>query len=170
MFLGSGLFTFFTAHGTSYISNDPAVCVNCHKEHEKGEYGATIAGTEVAKTLRQEMDKLKAQISEGEALLAEATRLGMEVRTPRFELRNAVNALTNARVEIHGFKVQPVKKQLDEGMKVTAEVQGKAQAALEAIRTGRAPLTDVKVGYEAMQVALAAEEGIRRHQVMEFAL
>jgi predicted dehydrogenase len=39
---------------------------------------------------------------------------------------------------------------------------------LEAIRTGRAPLTDVKVGYEAMQVALAAEEGIRKHQVMEF--
>ncbi|PTY02809.1 cytochrome c nitrite reductase small subunit [Opitutaceae bacterium EW11] len=27
---GSGLFTFFTAHGTSYLSNDPAVCVNCH--------------------------------------------------------------------------------------------------------------------------------------------
>ena len=30
MFLGSGLFTFFTAHGASYISNDPAACVNCH--------------------------------------------------------------------------------------------------------------------------------------------
>jgi len=30
MFVGSGLFTFFTAHGASYISNDPSVCVNCH--------------------------------------------------------------------------------------------------------------------------------------------
>lgn len=30
MFVGSGLFTFFTAHGTSYLSNDPKVCVNCH--------------------------------------------------------------------------------------------------------------------------------------------
>jgi cytochrome c nitrite reductase small subunit len=27
---GSGLFTFVAAHGTSYLSNDPAVCVNCH--------------------------------------------------------------------------------------------------------------------------------------------
>ena len=39
---------------------------------------------------------------------------------------------------------------------------------LEAIRSGRAPLTDVKVGYDAMQVPLAAEDGIRNHQVMEF--
>jgi cytochrome c nitrite reductase small subunit len=30
VFVGSGLFTFFTAHGASYLSNDPAVCVNCH--------------------------------------------------------------------------------------------------------------------------------------------
>ena len=29
-FLGSGAFTFVSAHGTSYLSNDPAVCVNCH--------------------------------------------------------------------------------------------------------------------------------------------
>jgi cytochrome c nitrite reductase small subunit len=26
----SGAFTFVSAHGTSYLSNDPAVCVNCH--------------------------------------------------------------------------------------------------------------------------------------------
>lgn len=30
IFVGSGVFTFFTAHGASYLSNDPAVCVNCH--------------------------------------------------------------------------------------------------------------------------------------------
>lgn len=30
VFLGSSAYTFVSAHGTSYLSNDPAVCVNCH--------------------------------------------------------------------------------------------------------------------------------------------
>ena len=30
VFAGSGLYTFVSANGTSYLSNDPAVCVNCH--------------------------------------------------------------------------------------------------------------------------------------------
>jgi len=29
-FTASGAYTFVAAHGTSYLSNDPAVCVNCH--------------------------------------------------------------------------------------------------------------------------------------------
>ena len=33
-FLGSGIFTFFAAHGASYLSDDPAVCVNCHVMRE----------------------------------------------------------------------------------------------------------------------------------------
>lgn len=30
MLAGSGAYTFVTAKGTSYLSNDPDVCVNCH--------------------------------------------------------------------------------------------------------------------------------------------
>jgi len=35
VFLGSGLYTFVAAHGASYLSNDPAVCVNCHVMREE---------------------------------------------------------------------------------------------------------------------------------------
>jgi cytochrome c nitrite reductase small subunit len=35
VFLGSGVYTFVSAHGTSYLSNDPAVCVNCHIMREQ---------------------------------------------------------------------------------------------------------------------------------------
>jgi cytochrome c nitrite reductase small subunit len=35
MFVGTGLFTFFTAHGASYLSNDPSVCVHCHVMREE---------------------------------------------------------------------------------------------------------------------------------------
>lgn len=33
--LGSGGYTFVAAHGTSYLSNDPQVCVNCHIMREE---------------------------------------------------------------------------------------------------------------------------------------
>ena len=29
-FAGSGVFTFFTAHGAAYLSDDPGACVHCH--------------------------------------------------------------------------------------------------------------------------------------------
>ena len=29
-FVGSGVYTFFSAHGLSYMSDEPEVCVNCH--------------------------------------------------------------------------------------------------------------------------------------------
>ena len=35
VFLGSGVYTFVAASGTSYLSNDPAVCVNCHIMREQ---------------------------------------------------------------------------------------------------------------------------------------
>jgi cytochrome c nitrite reductase small subunit len=33
--VGSGLFTFVSAQGTSYLSDDPNVCVNCHVMREQ---------------------------------------------------------------------------------------------------------------------------------------
>lgn len=30
MLLGTGMYTFFYAHGLSYLSNDPKACMNCH--------------------------------------------------------------------------------------------------------------------------------------------
>ena len=55
------------------------------------------------------------QIAHAEATLAEAERLGMEVSEPKFELRNAVNALTNARTLLHSFQVKPVEAALADG-------------------------------------------------------
>ena len=43
VFLGSGAYTFVSAHGTSYLSNDPAVCMNCHimrEDYEGWEHGS----------------------------------------------------------------------------------------------------------------------------------
>ncbi len=57
--------------------------------------------------------------------------MGMEVSEPKFNLRKASDALTNARTQIHSFKVDVVEKALADGEDVVTEVQGKANRALD---------------------------------------
>jgi len=104
-----------------------AVCARCH---EQGKFGAPLAGAEAARTLRSDVDQLKQGIDTAEQTLLKAERLGMEVSQPRFELRSAVDALTNARSLIHTFQIKPVAATLAGGEKVVVEVQKKADHAL----------------------------------------
>ncbi|OHB84714.1 MAG: hypothetical protein A2V98_21570 [Planctomycetes bacterium RBG_16_64_12] len=103
------------------------VCAECHKNKQ---YGATLAGAETARAMRSGLERLKREISEAEDKVEEAERLGMEVRGPRFDLRQAVDALTNARSMIHSFAAAPVEEALNEGLRVTAEVNERAASAL----------------------------------------
>jgi predicted CXXCH cytochrome family protein len=107
-----------------------AVCVKCHEEG-KLKYGAPPAVAEKAQALRSELEKLKARIAEAEKTIADADRLGMEVRGPKFDLRKATDALTNARVLIHGFSVPPVEAALAEGTQAADAVLKSATAALQ---------------------------------------
>jgi predicted CXXCH cytochrome family protein len=104
-----------------------AVCLQCH---EHGQHGATIAGAEVAKKLRSDIDRLKLGIETASETLDKAERLGMEVSQPKFTLRKAFDALTNARSLIHTFQPKPVGDALDAGEDVVAEVQEKGAEAL----------------------------------------
>jgi predicted CXXCH cytochrome family protein len=125
-----------TCHGNHLIRaptdemlgmGERAVCVKCHAE---GRYGATLAGAEVARTLRDRLDKLNALITEAEEKIAEAERRGMEVSQPRYDLRNAFNARVNARTLVHTFSPDPVNKALDEGVQTASRVKEQAEAAL----------------------------------------
>ena len=55
----------------------------------------------------------------------------MEVSEPKFNLHKAFDSLTNARTQIHSFKVDVVQKALADGENVVKEVQGKADHALQ---------------------------------------
>lgn len=105
------------------------VCSRCHNP-ENPRYGATVAGAEVAKKMRSRMDMLKDDIKQTEGEIQEAERLGMQVRGPRFDLRQAFDALTNARTLVHSFSPGPIDKALDEGLQVTSSVRGAAEGAL----------------------------------------
>ena len=104
-----------------------SVCVRCH---EKGKFGATLAGAKVAKAMRIGLDRLKEHISIAKEKLSEAERLGMEVQAAHFELKKATDALVNARTLVHGFAIDPMQKKLDEGLAVTQKVEQTADDAL----------------------------------------
>ena len=127
-----------TCHGTHAITHPrdemlgmegSAVCSKCHNP-QNPQHGATVAGAETARAMRARLDQLKSDIAKAEETIRQAERLGMEVNGPRFDLRQAFDALTNARTLIHSFKPGPLNESLDEGLKVTAQVQDVAEAAL----------------------------------------
>jgi hypothetical protein len=106
-----------------------AFCFNCHNP-ENPKYGATLAGAETARTMRDRLEQLKETIQVAESKVREAELLGMEVRGPRFDLRQAFDALTNARTQVHSFKPGPMEAALNEGLAVTSDVLRRAEAAL----------------------------------------
>jgi predicted CXXCH cytochrome family protein len=106
-----------------------SICTRCHNP-ENPQYGATVAGEAAARAMRDRLEQLKDQIAKSEALVRAAERLGMEIRGPRFDLRQATDALANARTLVHSFKPAPLEATLGEGLKVTDQVQAAAHAAL----------------------------------------
>jgi predicted CXXCH cytochrome family protein len=104
-----------------------AVCTTCH---EGGRFGATLAGAQQAREMRDKLEQLKRDIAAAKDTVARAERLGMEVRGPRFDLHKAETALTNARSLIHSFAPEPMNTTLGEGLQVTADVQARAEQAL----------------------------------------
>ena len=126
-----------TCHGNHHIQpptdemlkmEDGGVCAECHAE---GKYGATLAGAETTRKMRDGIESLKKQIAEAEEKLDEGHRLGMLVAEPQFKLRDAQDALTNARSLIHAFALEPVEEALAEGAEVAAEVDERAEAILK---------------------------------------
>ncbi len=126
-----------TCHGNHEIRSptdkmlgmiDGALCARCHEE---GEHGATLAGAEIARQMHDGLADLVTQISTVEEKLDKAERLGMEIRGPRFRLRDANDALTNARTLVHTFAIEPVQEAVTEGLTVTTEVDADAEAVLK---------------------------------------
>jgi hypothetical protein len=106
-----------------------AVCFKCHNP-ENPQYGATLAGAKTAQAMRDRLEQLKHEINSAERAIGEAEHLGMEVRGPRYDLRQAFDALTNARTLVHSFRPGPMEAALEEGLKVASDVNRKAEEAL----------------------------------------
>jgi predicted CXXCH cytochrome family protein len=103
-----------------------ALCINCHKS---GDQGFIAAGR-----MRSRMDDLIASIAKSTEILNRAERAGMEVSKPKFELKNATDALTHTRVMIHSSSADEVDKIIGPGLEVSSKGY---QAGLDALSERR---------------------------------
>ncbi len=97
--------------------SEGAVCGQCHAPDD--------AGGTVAATMRQLIDSLDAQFDSAQQLLDLAEEAGMEVSQAIFELEAANNARIGARTAVHGFELDAVVAEVEDGLSVT-------QAGIEA--------------------------------------
>lgn len=99
-----------------------SICITCHKPDDKG----FIAAAE----MRNRIDELIAGIGRSKDILDQAERAGMEVSRPRFDLREATDALTHARVLIHTSSPQELDKVALPGLEVASKTY---QAGISAL-------------------------------------
>jgi predicted CXXCH cytochrome family protein len=110
-------------------TGDKTVCVACHKEND--------AGLIAAGQMRSMIDGLLGNIQKSHAILERAERAGMEVSRPKFELREATDAVTHARVLIHSSNASEVEKVVAPGLAVTQKTYKAGQDALAELNFRR---------------------------------
>lgn len=101
---------------------EKSVCINCHAEGDSGYI--------TAEKMRGKIDELTASISSTNDILNQAERAGMEVSRPKFELNEARDALTHARVLVHAFSTDDVDEVITPGLEIAAKGYRAGEAAL----------------------------------------
>ena len=104
-------------------TGEQSVCTSCHKAGDKGFVAAAA--------MRARVDELRDGLERSHNILDYAERAGMEVSRPKFELREGVDALTNARVVIHSASTEEVDKVTGPGLDVSKKGYQAGQAALD---------------------------------------
>ncbi len=99
-----------------------SVCTNCH--------GPGSHPLLVAADMARQIAAMQSAIQHSDELLSRAERSGMEVGEAKLQQTQAQDALTKARVGIHTFAVDPVKAQVDAGMKIANATSAAGESAL----------------------------------------
>ena len=110
--------------------------------------------------MRGGIDGLARQIHDANDLLLRASKAGMEVSRPRFELNDAVEKLIDARVLVHSFSPEQIDGDVKQGESVAAKSQAAGSAALAELQFRRKGLAASLVVIFVSVVALALK--IRR--------
>ncbi len=100
-----------------------SVCLTCHTEGDQG-YA-------VAQRMAGDLAKLKTFLERADEILTTAERSGMEVSSARLELTNARESLIKARVNVHSFDAEEVRKLTEQGVDISAKTYRAGVAALQ---------------------------------------
>lgn len=99
-----------------------ATCVSCHTQGDKG--------FEAADKMRGMINELVSSNHNALTILDRAERAGMEVSRAKFELSEAKDSLTNARVVIHAFSMSEVEKVAKPGLEIARKSYQAGENAL----------------------------------------
>ena len=94
-------------------TGEKAVCITCHTAGDKGFIAAGA--------MRGRIDELIGSVDKSTEILNRAERAGMEVSRPKFEMKEATDALTHARVLIHSSSTAEVDKVVAPGLAASAK-------------------------------------------------
>ena len=108
---------------------DKAVCSSCHGAEDKGGKSAT--------DMRSLIDSLRGEYDKAHAILSQAERAGMEVSQAQFDLNGAKDSLIKARAAIHSFSIDPVKKETEAGIAISAKAHARGAKALDDLQFRR---------------------------------
>ncbi len=110
-------------------AGEASLCARCHSEGDNG--------WKESLEMHARLSDLEARVGQGEAILRQAERAGMEVGEGFLTATNAREQLIKARVEVHAFNAGRVGKIADEGGKLAAQAQQTGEAALRELGVRR---------------------------------
>ncbi len=143
---------FFAAspHQEAFLSMEFPECEVCHGNHATASPSDAMVGTaegaiclqchvegddafQVAATIRERIEALKAAETRARELVDRAGRAGMEVSDAELALIDANQTLVQARNLVHTFSPAPVEDKVKEGLALTQSAEDMGVAALEEI-------------------------------------
>jgi predicted CXXCH cytochrome family protein len=105
-----------------------SVCTSCHNGDK---------GFSAAEQMSVKITGFQNRIHEAAEILERAERAGMEVSRPKFELKDATDALTQARVVIHSSSIDELDTAIAPGLEVTTKTYQAGQAAFAELNFRR---------------------------------
>ena len=107
---------------TAMLHGSNAVCSQCHD--------AGTPGAKTADQMAQWIDGLDSALKRSEAVLTRADKYGMEVSEAQLKLMDGRESLVKARLAMHTFKPEEMRKPIDAGMAIANETLNAGEAAL----------------------------------------
>lgn len=104
-------------------TGEQSICTTCHSEGD--------AGLQAANGIHNRLRDLELRITRSKQILDRAAESGMEVGQAQLNLMQADDALTKARVAVHGFRPDKVAQEVASGQAVTEKTY---KAGAEALR------------------------------------
>ncbi len=108
-----------------------SVCISCHSADK---------GFIAAEQISAKLTGLKSSVHDATEILERAERAGMEVSRPKFELRDAMDGLTQARVLVHTSSPDEIEKAIAPSMEVAAKSYQAGQSAFAELNFRRGGL------------------------------